>query len=116
MEDGGVPEAAADLRSFAGKAATSEKDGDAGGVLKEIENSCLNCSKPFGKGDVRVMPPRYVLDRDMYVSSGILQRRYLCTSCYSAMRPRSREKLRRGIVSRNGNRVVRSILANFLVR
>jgi hypothetical protein len=120
---GGDPEAAVDLPAFARKTAASdgteylvdkaeEKD-----MAYVAENSCVSCSKILAKGDIRVCPPRYIQDRDYYVSHGIVSRRYMCVPCYNSIRARSRERLHRSIASsRRRNSMLRSVIMGYMAR
>jgi len=55
-----------------------------------IENSCLGCRKLMDSNEVKILPPRYVQERDIYVSKGMVRRRLICLSCYNRLMPKVR--------------------------
>lgn len=61
-------------------ATAQERYGD---LSDRVENRCMRCSRLVGVGEIRVVPPRYVQDRDPYVRAGIVRRRIMCLSCYN---------------------------------
>jgi hypothetical protein len=50
-----------------------------------MENSCISCDRVLPKYSVRIVPSRYMQERDSYVKSGLAARRLLCTECYGTM-------------------------------
>ncbi|MDE1825554.1 MAG: hypothetical protein KGH61_03910 [Candidatus Micrarchaeota archaeon] len=63
-------------------------------LKRMIESSCMHCNKVLGKYEIKVVPPQIVQEQDRYVSSGIVSRRVLCTSCYEKMTSSTRERIR----------------------
>ncbi len=60
----------------------------AGAVLEDaygIEDRCMRCERPIERDRIRVIPPRYVQERDPYVRAGIVRRRVMCLGCYSRL-------------------------------
>jgi hypothetical protein len=73
---GKIEKKLAEEQSFAGEA----RSASAGG-------SCFGCSKQMGNGEVKVLLPRYVQERDPCASKGGAGRRFMCLSCYNKLRP-----------------------------
>jgi len=61
-------------------ATAQEMDGD---LRDRVEDRCMRCSRLIGVGEIRIVPPRYVQDRDPYVRAGVVKRRIMCLSCYN---------------------------------
>jgi hypothetical protein len=59
-----------------------------------IENTCMYCNRLMKKDEVRVLPPKYIQERDPYVSNGIVRRRMMCVGCYNIIRSTTRERVR----------------------
>lgn len=59
----------------------------AAGARRIVEDSCLQCGRRMGNGEVRVLPPRYVQERDPFVIRGVVRRRFMCLDCYNGPRP-----------------------------
>ena len=57
------------------------------GAERPVGESCLQCGRHIGEKEVRVLPPRYVQERDPYVSSGMVRRRFVCLGCYNRLGP-----------------------------
>ena len=52
------------------------------------ENCCMQCGRPIGTNEVRILPPRYVQERIGYASRGRASgRRFFCLDCYNRMKP-----------------------------
>jgi hypothetical protein len=65
-----------------GRSASGDSNSDC-----RIERSCISCNRLMGAGDVKVLLPRYVQERDPYVRHGAARRRFMCLSCYNRLRP-----------------------------
>ena len=59
-----------------------------------IENTCMCCNRLMKKDEIRVLPPKYIQERDPYVSNGIVRRRMMCVGCYNTLRSTARERVR----------------------
>ena len=59
-----------------------------------VENSCISCNRLLGRGEVKVVPPRYIQNRDEYVRSGAVARRLMCVQCYNALKTVTRSRVR----------------------
>ena len=69
-----------------------------------VENSCISCDRVLPKYTVRIVPPRYVQERDEYVRSGFAAKRLLCTECYGTMSKSHRSRMRQSPLVRNGRK------------
>jgi hypothetical protein len=82
-----------------------------------IENSCIACNKPFKSNEVKIVPTRYVQERDEYVRSGVVNRRYICAGCYNTMKYSTITKVRnRPYQSIAKSPIIRSILKGMLLQ
>ncbi len=59
-----------------------------------VENSCMACNRLLAKGEIKVVPPEYVQERDPYVLEGFVKRRVLCVACYEKMTSSTRERVK----------------------
>jgi predicted PP-loop superfamily ATPase len=82
-----------------------------------VENSCMSCNRLLNRSEIKVVPPRYVQERDQYVKAGAVNRRLMCINCYNALRKvtRTRVRYRDTAVARKGF-FVKSIINNVLLR
>jgi hypothetical protein len=55
-----------------------------------IENSCISCNKVMQTYMIKVVPSRYIQEKDAYVRAGIVARRVMCLRCYNSMQSRTR--------------------------
>ncbi|MDE1822790.1 MAG: hypothetical protein KGI00_00255 [Candidatus Micrarchaeota archaeon] len=78
-----------------------------------IENSCISCSKAMKDGEVKIVPPRYVQDRDRYVRDGIVSKRTMCVPCYNDIKSRTPMSVYKK-PSTDRARLVRSLLKGML--
>jgi hypothetical protein len=63
----------------------------------DIEDRCMRCGSLIEKDRIRIIPPRYVQDRDPYVRAGLVRRRIMCVSCYNRpYRNRTASRFARG--------------------
>ena len=89
-------EGKADLRAFARKVAASDgleysvDEAEYKDLIYLVENTCIKCNKFLGKDDIKIVPPRYIQERDPQVRNGIVDRRVMCSSCYSSLRSLTR--------------------------
>ncbi len=51
-----------------------------------VENSCISCNRHLNKDEVKIVPPRYIQERDHYVKSGAVARRLMCVECYNTLK------------------------------
>lgn len=82
-----------------------------------VENSCMSCNKLLGNREIKVVPPRYVQERDQYVKSGAVLRRIMCVDCYNTLKTvtRSRMRYRDTAVARR-KFLIRSVINNILLK
>ncbi len=82
-----------------------------------VENTCMSCTRLMKKDEIKVVPPRYVQERDHYVRSGAVGRRLMCVVCYNALKTvtKSRARYRDTAVARKGF-FAKSIINNILLR
>lgn len=61
-----------------------------------VENSCISCSRLLKRDEVKIIPPRYIQERDHYVRNGAVTRRLMCVACYNTLKSviRTRIKIR----------------------
>ena len=59
-----------------------------------VENACIHCNRLMRKGEVKILPPSYIQERDPYVSNGTVKRRLMCVNCYNTIRSTTKEKVR----------------------
>ena len=59
-----------------------------------IENTCIHCNRLIKKGELKIMPPSYIQERDPYVISGVVKKRMMCVGCYNLIRSTSKERAR----------------------
>jgi DNA-directed RNA polymerase subunit M/transcription elongation factor TFIIS len=77
------------------------------------QNTCMVCGKRFKKGEIRIKPPAFVQEKDLYVQNGIVVERYICTTCYETMRSSERERIKSDYLE---ERVERNKIIDSLVR
>jgi hypothetical protein len=84
-----------------------------------VENSCISCNRPIMQGEVKIVPPRYVQERDHYVRNGAVRRRLMCVACYDTFKTVTRTRIRiRNSESRATKRdfLVKTVINNLLLR
>ncbi len=59
-----------------------------------VENSCLSCNKQLTAQEVKIVPPRYIQERDHYVRNGAVPRRLMCVACYNTLKNVTRSRTR----------------------
>lgn len=59
-----------------------------------VENTCIHCNRLMKKGEVKILPPSYIQERDPYVGKGTVKKRLMCVNCYNTIRSTSRERVR----------------------
>jgi len=82
-----------------------------------VENTCIHCNKLMKQGELKILPPSYMQERDPYVSKGVVKKRTMCVSCYNAIRSTAREKIRFDrFRSNNNNRtqIIKSIISRLV--
>ncbi len=65
-----------------------------GEFARMVESTCMYCNRLMERGEIRVLPPSYIQDRDQYVRRGIVRRRLMCLKCYNTIRGMAKEKAR----------------------
>jgi hypothetical protein len=53
---------------------------------ERLENSCIECGRLIRSAEIKVMPPRYMLERDPSFVQGLVDKRVLCVGCYNNIR------------------------------
>ncbi len=53
---------------------------------ERLEKSCMECGRLIKSVEIKVMPPRYMLERDPSFVQGLVDKRVLCVGCYNNMR------------------------------
>ncbi|MCL5675310.1 MAG: hypothetical protein M1611_01725 [Candidatus Marsarchaeota archaeon] len=123
IEIGGRDDAATAFLGFTRKVAASDgaehdvDETEERDLSYIIQDSCMQCSKPFTASMLKVLPPRYIQERDQYVRKGIVARRFMCVPCYNSFDSKARVKMKRAVTASTGrNAVVRSLLGGLLAR
>lgn len=86
------------LEAFAKKCSASDnreysvEEAESRDFIYLLENSCLECNRAFSGNETKIIPPSYIQERDVYVRTGIVYKRYMCIACYNTVR--SPQKLR----------------------
>ena len=82
-----------------------------------VENSCMSCNKLLGNREIKVVPPRYVQERDRYVKSGAVLRRIMCVDCYNIMKTVTKSRIRyRDTAAARRKFLIRSVINNILLK
>lgn len=82
-----------------------------------VENSCMSCNRFLKKNEIKVVPPRYIQERDEYVKSGAVSRRLMCVNCYNALKTVTKNRVRyRDTARARKSFFVRSIINNILLK
>jgi hypothetical protein len=84
-----------------------------------VENSCISCNKQLSMQDVKIVPPRYIQERDHYVRNGAVSRRLMCVACYNTLKTVTRTRIRirhseSNITKRNF--LVKTVINNLLLK
>ncbi len=126
----GIEDQDVGMRAYAEEYALARRvansSGDDGYATKEAEdkdlayivgNSCISCNKPFLGEAVRVMPPRYIQERDYYVIRGVVPRRYMCLHCYGEIKSKARERFRNNLNNRARRKaVLKHVMQSIMLR
>lgn len=59
-----------------------------------VENSCISCSRLLKREEVKIVPPRYIQERDHYVRNGAVARRLMCIACYNSLKSVTKTRTR----------------------
>ena len=95
----------------------SVNDAERADLAHLVENSCMSCNRFLNKGEIKVVPPRYIQERDQYVKSGAVSRRLMCVNCYNALKTVTRNRIRyRDTTSARKSFFVKSIINNILLK
>ena len=54
----------------------SVEDAERKDLAYMVENSCISCNRLLERAEVKIVPPRYVQERDEYVRRGAVSRDY----------------------------------------
>jgi hypothetical protein len=65
-----------------------------GEFARMVEDTCMYCNRLMEKGEIKVLPPSYIQERDPYVRRGVVKRRLMCLKCYNTIRGIAKEKAR----------------------
>ena len=79
---------AADEAEYAAEVA-EDKD-----LVYLIENTCIHCNRLMSKGEVKILPPSYIQERDQYVNDGVVKRRLMCLQCYSTLKTSTKQPVK----------------------
>ena len=107
------------LPRFATKRSASDEMEYAADVAEDkdlvylVENTCLHCNRLMKQGELKILPPSYMQERDPYVSNGVVKKRVMCVSCYNSIRSTAREKIRFDRFRSNSSRprLIKSIIS-----
>ncbi|MEM0147338.1 MAG: hypothetical protein QXR85_02080 [Candidatus Micrarchaeaceae archaeon] len=81
-----------------------------------IENTCMYCGRLMAKGEVKILPPSYIIERDAYVRNGVVRRRLMCVSCYNKIRSAAKDKITYAQENKqNTSSMVRETIRRFLL-
>lgn len=115
----------AGLKPFETKVAGSDRaqytvdDAERKDLAHLVENSCLSCNKQLKFEDVKIVPPKYIQERDYYVKSGAVSRRLMCVACYNALMTVTKTKIRIRHSESNATRrnfLVKTLINNLLLK
>ena len=95
----------------------SVEDAESRDLAHLVENSCMSCNRLLSRKEIKVVPPRYIQERDQYVNSGAVNRRLMCVNCYNAMKTVTRSRIRyRDTASTRKSFLIKSIINNILLK
>ncbi len=95
----------------------SVEDAERRDLAHLVENSCMSCNRLLNRNEIKVVPPRYIQERDQYVKSGAVNRRLMCVNCYNALKTVTRSRIRyRDTTSARKSFLVKSIINNILLK
>ncbi len=111
------------LKSFEKKVASSDNaeytvdNAERRDLAYLVENSCMSCSRPLGRAEIKIVPPRYIQERDHYVRNGAVTRRLMCVACYNTLKTvtRTRIKIRDSSVTKR-NFLMKTVINNLLLK
>ncbi|MCL4365076.1 MAG: hypothetical protein M1569_01980 [Candidatus Marsarchaeota archaeon] len=82
-----------------------------------VENSCLSCNRFLENMEIKVVPPRYIQDKDRYVKAGAVNRRLMCVQCYNALRSVMHNSVRyKDTPAAKKSFFIRTVINNILLR
>lgn len=82
-----------------------------------VENSCMSCNRLLGNSEIKVVPPRYVQERDNYVKSGAVLRRIMCVECYNTLKSVTKSRIKyRDSAALRRKFLIRSVINNILLK
>ena len=119
----GEREGCSDVGLFDTKVAASDnvqrsvEDAERKDLAHLVENSCISCNRLLNKNEIKVVPPRYIQERDQYVKSGAVNRRLMCVNCYNALKTVTTGKIKyRDTAAARKGFLVKSIINNILLK
>ncbi len=82
-----------------------------------VENSCISCSRFLDSGEIKVVPPRYIQEKDQYVRAGAVTRRLMCVQCYNALKSVTQKSVKyRDTPSERKSFFIRAVINNLLLK
>jgi hypothetical protein len=84
-----------------------------------VENSCLSCNRQLKSQEIKIVPPRYIQERDYYVKNGAVSRRLMCVACYNALKTvtRTRIKIRHSeSIATKRSFLLKTVINNLLLK
>ena len=84
-----------------------------------VENSCISCNKQMKTHEVKIVPPRYIQERDYYVKSGAVSRRLMCVACYNTLKTVTRTRIRirhNESTATKRNYLMKTVINNLLLK
>ncbi len=95
----------------------SVEDAERRDLAYMVENSCISCNRLLKRAEVKIVPPRYIQERDEYVRNGAVNRRLMCVKCYNALKSVTRSRVRiKDTPSSRKNWIVGGIVHNLLLK
>ena len=82
-----------------------------------VENSCISCNRFLENVEIKVVPPRYIQEKDRYVRSGAINRRLMCVQCYNALKSVTHNSARyKDTPATRKSFFMRTVINNILLR
>lgn len=82
-----------------------------------VENSCISCNRFLENREIKVMPPRYIQEKDRYVRSGAVNKRLMCVQCYNALKSVMHNSIRyKDTPIARKNFFMRTVINNILLK
>jgi hypothetical protein len=82
-----------------------------------VKNSCISCNRLLKASEIKIVPPRYVQERDQYVRCGAVDKRLMCVNCYNAFKTATKTRIRyRDTSSARKSFLLKSVINNILLK